>query len=128
MFHVSVSNPPSLDTSVQDIPLFSMKILIPYLYSGKNSYDNYQGGCKRKILHIRKTLFSYLPFITTHSVGKIEYIITADSHIYSMVIYTTHKIKDTVWFKTCTPLEISSCSARDWDGKDYLRIIPRVVW
>ncbi len=22
----------------------------------------------------------------------------------------------------------SSCSARDWDGKDYLRIIPRVVW
>ncbi len=20
------------------------------------------------------------------------------------------------------------CSARDWDGKDYLRIIPRVVW
>jgi hypothetical protein len=21
-----------------------------------------------------------------------------------------------------------SCSARDWDGKDYLRIIPRVVW
>jgi hypothetical protein len=22
----------------------------------------------------------------------------------------------------------SGCSARDWDGKDYLRIIPRVVW
>ena len=22
---------------------------------------------------------------------------------------------------------ICSCSARDWDGKDYLRIIPRVV-
>jgi hypothetical protein len=22
----------------------------------------------------------------------------------------------------------STCSARDWDGKDYLRIIPRVVW
>jgi hypothetical protein len=22
----------------------------------------------------------------------------------------------------------SHCSARDWDGKDYLRIIPRVVW
>jgi hypothetical protein len=22
----------------------------------------------------------------------------------------------------------SYCSARDWDGKDYLRIIPRVVW
>jgi hypothetical protein len=21
-----------------------------------------------------------------------------------------------------------NCSARDWDGKDYLRIIPRVVW
>jgi hypothetical protein len=21
-----------------------------------------------------------------------------------------------------------TCSARDWDGKDYLRIIPRVVW
>jgi hypothetical protein len=20
------------------------------------------------------------------------------------------------------------CSARDWDGKDYLRLIPRVVW
>ncbi len=23
---------------------------------------------------------------------------------------------------------LCSCSARDWDGKDYLRIIPRVVW
>jgi hypothetical protein len=23
---------------------------------------------------------------------------------------------------------LSFCSARDWDGKDYLRIIPRVVW
>ncbi len=23
---------------------------------------------------------------------------------------------------------IHKCSARDWDGKDYLRIIPRVVW
>jgi hypothetical protein len=23
---------------------------------------------------------------------------------------------------------ISFCSARDWDDKDYLRIIPRVVW
>jgi hypothetical protein len=22
----------------------------------------------------------------------------------------------------------TSCSARDWDDKDYLRIIPRVVW
>ncbi len=22
----------------------------------------------------------------------------------------------------------TQCSARDWDGKDYLRIIPRVVW
>ncbi len=22
---------------------------------------------------------------------------------------------------------LSRCSARDWDGKDYLRIIPRVV-
>jgi hypothetical protein len=22
----------------------------------------------------------------------------------------------------------NNCSARDWDGKDYLRIIPRVVW
>jgi len=22
----------------------------------------------------------------------------------------------------------NECSARDWDGKDYLRIIPRVVW
>jgi hypothetical protein len=22
----------------------------------------------------------------------------------------------------------TNCSARDWDGKDYLRIIPRVVW
>jgi hypothetical protein len=25
-------------------------------------------------------------------------------------------------------LEDSYCSARDWDGKDYLRLIPRVVW
>jgi hypothetical protein len=24
--------------------------------------------------------------------------------------------------------EDHDCSARDWDGKDYLRIIPRVVW
>ncbi len=24
--------------------------------------------------------------------------------------------------------DIDNCSARDWDGKDYLRIIPRVVW
>ncbi len=24
-------------------------------------------------------------------------------------------------------LYITTCSARDWDGKDYLRIIPRVV-
>jgi hypothetical protein len=24
--------------------------------------------------------------------------------------------------------KIVDCSARDWDGKDYLRIIPRVVW
>ncbi len=24
--------------------------------------------------------------------------------------------------------KITYCSARDWDGKDYLRIIPRVVW
>ncbi len=23
---------------------------------------------------------------------------------------------------------IGMCSARDWDDKDYLRIIPRVVW
>jgi hypothetical protein len=23
---------------------------------------------------------------------------------------------------------LERCSARDWDGKDYLRIIPRVVW
>jgi hypothetical protein len=23
---------------------------------------------------------------------------------------------------------VNDCSARDWDGKDYLRIIPRVVW
>ncbi len=23
---------------------------------------------------------------------------------------------------------VDTCSARDWDGKDYLRIIPRVVW
>ncbi len=22
----------------------------------------------------------------------------------------------------------TACSARDWDGKDYLRLIPRVVW
>ena len=22
---------------------------------------------------------------------------------------------------------LTNCSARDWDGKDYLRIIPRVV-
>ncbi len=36
--------------------------------------------------------------------------------------------------KDCTVLytvqyrtEHSVCSARDWDGKDYLRIIPRVV-
>jgi hypothetical protein len=27
-----------------------------------------------------------------------------------------------ILFMDCT------CSARDWDGKDYLRIIPRVVW
>ncbi len=25
-------------------------------------------------------------------------------------------------------VKITACSARDWDGKDYLRIIPRVVW
>ncbi len=25
-------------------------------------------------------------------------------------------------------LKDRTCSARDWDGKDYLRIIPRVVW
>jgi hypothetical protein len=24
-------------------------------------------------------------------------------------------------------VKVYSCSARDWDGKDYLRIIPRVV-
>ncbi len=24
--------------------------------------------------------------------------------------------------------KLAACSARDWDGKDYLRIIPRVVW
>jgi hypothetical protein len=29
---------------------------------------------------------------------------------------------------TCLQKLHSSCSARDWDGKDYLRIIPRVVW
>ncbi len=28
---------------------------------------------------------------------------------------------------SCIRLEIRPCSARDWDGKDYLRIIPRVV-
>ncbi len=25
-------------------------------------------------------------------------------------------------------VRVPNCSARDWDGKDYLRIIPRVVW
>jgi hypothetical protein len=27
-----------------------------------------------------------------------------------------------------TFLRTGHCSARDWDDKDYLRIIPRVVW
>ncbi len=33
------------------------------------------------------------------------------------------------WEKDCVKItKYSRCSARDWDGKDYLRIIPRVVW
>ncbi len=30
--------------------------------------------------------------------------------------------------RTRNTANYTSCSARDWDGKDYLRIIPRVVW
>jgi hypothetical protein len=28
----------------------------------------------------------------------------------------------------CRMINECICSARDWDDKDYLRIIPRVVW
>jgi hypothetical protein len=35
---------------------------------------------------------------------------------------------DTEFESVETNAKDSSCSARDWDGKDYLRIIPRVVW
>jgi hypothetical protein len=31
-------------------------------------------------------------------------------------------------FKISVKFFLHKCSARDWDGKDYLRIIPRVVW
>ncbi len=33
------------------------------------------------------------------------------------------------WQQGCLQkVKYNDCSARDWDGKDYLRIIPRVVW
>jgi hypothetical protein len=42
---------------------------------------------------------------------------------------SSKKVSDCHWLiKYMDTKAKCRCSARDWDGKDYLRIIPRVVW
>jgi hypothetical protein len=45
------------------------------------------------------------------------------AHVSEFFIFLEQQI-ETDPCSSCKP----KCSARDWDGKDYLRLIPRVVW
>ncbi len=45
----------------------------------------------------------------------------------SLLKASNQQIFAEAWVIVSFPAD-DTCSARDWDGKDYLRIIPRVVW
>ncbi len=49
--------------------------------------------------------------------------------VFGFLPHTTVSVlKTKTKFEARPKLKVGGCSARDWDGKDYLRIIPRVVW
>jgi hypothetical protein len=47
-------------------------------------------------------------------------------YFYLCAIRTHELAKKLLRLEKCS--KELACSARDWDGKDYLRLIPRVVW
>ncbi len=45
----------------------------------------------------------------------------------NLCVYKMHDPPPILQLQDLAPCKDNNCSARDWDGKDYLRIIPRVV-
>ncbi len=58
---------------------------------------------------------------------KLSFNFQTRNEPFLIVIYHSSLVKDAMNAAHVRKLR-NGCSARDWDGKDYLRIIPRVVW
>jgi hypothetical protein len=56
-----------------------------------------------------------------HEECTVKYCAIKFCYCHTLTAHKKHKSCLKNFIKTL-------CSARDWDGKDYLRIIPRVVW
>ena len=68
-----------------------------------------------------------LHLVTHRTPWYSPYNLTVGTQTLTLNLVTHRTPRHSLYILTVSTQTLTLCSARDWDGEDYLRIIPRVV-